>query len=215
MIMAKRPVFFPISRAPYVDVYQPEFSWSGGFAASQKQKNIDALHEAFLARFPGRNPLEISSKSRSPLGVSLSAFNLKKTVPSLGISVPVECVFQGGKVFSGGGPFTDLYAVSPREAKRDPRLKERGMLKSFYYEGETYPTVPGTAFYDWLYIRALLENPELSRQLTEFDAFTDIEFNPDRSINCQARAAALFVALSRQGLLEQCWDFTSFAALLR
>lgn len=215
MIMAKRPVFFPISRAPYVDVYQPEFSWSGGFAASQKQKNIDALHEAFLARFPGRNPLEISSKSRSPLGVSLSAFNLKKTVPSLGISVPVECVFQGGKVFSGGGPFTDLYAVSPREAKRDPRLKERGMLKSFYYEGETYPTVPGTAFYDWLYIRALLENPELSRQLTEFDAFTDIEFNPDRSINCQARAAALFVALSRQGLLEQCRDFTSFAALLR
>ena len=215
MIMAKRPVFFPISRAPYVDVYQPEFSWSGGFAASQKQKNIDALHEAFLARFPGRNPLEISSKSRSPLGVSLSAFNLKKTVPSLGICVPVECVFQGGKVFSGGGPFTDLYAVSPREAKRDPRLKERGMLKSFYYEGETYPTVPGTAFYDWLYIRALLENPELSRQLTEFDAFTDIEFNPDRGINCQAGAAALFVALSRQGLLEQCRDFASFAALLR
>ena len=156
--MAKRPVFFPISRVPYVDVYQPEFPWNGGFAVSQKRKNIDALHEAFLARFPGRNPLEISSKSAQPLGVSLSAFNLKKSVPSLGISVPVECVFQGGKVFSGGGPFTDLYTVSPRDAKRDPRLKERGMLKSFYYEGETYPTVPGTAFYDWLYIKALLEN---------------------------------------------------------
>lgn len=211
--MAKRPVFFPISRAPYVDVYQPEFPWNGGFAISQKRKNIDALHEAFLARFPGRNPLEISSKSRNPLGVSLSAFNLKKTVPSLGISVPVECVFQGGKVFSGGGPFTDLYAVSPRDAKRDPRLKERGMLKSFYYEGETYPTVPRTAFYDWLYIKALLENPELSRQLTEFDAFTDIEFNPDKSINCQARAAALFVSLSRQGLLEQCSDFGTFVKL--
>ena len=212
--MAKRPVFSPISRVPYVDVYQPEFPWNGGFAASQKQKNIDALHEAFLARFPGRNPLEISSKSGLPLGVSLSAFNLRKTVPSLGISVPVECVFQGGKVFSGGGPFTDLYAVSPRDAKRDPRLKERGMLKSFYYEGETYPTVPGTAFYDWLYIKALLENPELSRQLTEFDAFTDIEFNPDKSINCQARAAALFVSLSRGGLLDQCREFASFVMLL-
>jgi len=211
--MAKRPVFFPISHAPYVDVYQPEFPWNGGFAVSQKRKNIDALHEAFLARFPGRNPLEISSKSGLPLGVSLSAFNLRKTVPSLGISVPVECVFQGGKVFSGGGPFTDLYTVSPRDAKRDPRLKERGMLKSFYYEGETCPTVPGTAFYDWLYISALLENPELARQLTEFDAFTDIEFNPDRSINCQARAAALFVSLSRQGLLEQCREFASFVKL--
>lgn len=211
--MAKRPVFFPISRAPYVDVYQSEFTWNGGFAASQKQKNIDALHKAFLARFPGRNPLEISSKSRNPLGVSLSAFHLQKMVPSLGISVPVECVFQGGKVFSGGGPFTDLYTVSPREAKRDPRLKERGALRAFYYEGETYPTVPRTAFYDWLYIKALLENPELSRLLMEFDAFTDIEFNPDRSLNCQARAAALFVALSRQGLLEQCSDFGTFVKL--
>lgn len=35
-----------------------------------------------------------------------------------------------------------------------------------------------------------------------YDAFTDIEFNPKRSINCQAEAAAIFVSLSRQGLLR-------------
>ncbi|WP_428843240.1 DarT1-associated NADAR antitoxin family protein [[Collinsella] massiliensis] len=29
-----------------------------------------------------------------------------------------------------------------------------------------------------------------------------IEFNPKRSINCQAEAAAIFVSLSRQGLLR-------------
>ena len=33
--MARRPVFFPISRIPYVDTYQPEFAWNGGFAGGK------------------------------------------------------------------------------------------------------------------------------------------------------------------------------------
>ena len=36
-----------------------------------------------------------------------------------------------------------------------------------------------------------------------YEAFTDIEFNPDKSINCQARAAALYVSLRREGVLEK------------
>ena len=36
----------------------------------------------------------------------------------------------------------------------------------------------------------------------EYDAFTDIAFNPQKSINCQAEAAAVYVSLKRQGLLE-------------
>ena len=40
--------------------------------------------------------------------MKLSAFNLKLPVPST------------GKVFTGGGPYTDLYEASSREAKRDP-----------------------------------------------------------------------------------------------
>lgn len=34
-----------------------------------------------------------------------------------------------------------------------------------------------------------------------FDAFTDIEHNPERSINCQARTVAKVVGLARVGLL--------------
>lgn len=33
--------------------------------------------------------------------------------------------------------------------------------------------------------------------------FTDIEFNPKKSLNCQARSAAIFVSLERSGLLQQ------------
>lgn len=213
--MANRPVFVPFKKAPYVDVFMPEFDWNGGFALSQKRKNITALHEAFQTRFPDRKVLEISSKSMQELGVKLSAFHLMKHLPSLGRSIPLECVFQGGKVFSAGGPYTDLYEGTARDAKRDPRLKESGMLRHFYFEGQQFPLRPTTAFYDWLYINALLENPELARQMLEYDAFTDIEFNPGKSLNCQAQSAALFVSLSHQGLLDRCREFESFVQLLQ
>ena len=213
--MANRPVFVPMKKAPFADVYPTEFNWNPGCSVSQKQKNVTALHDAFARRFPHRNPLEISSKSLQPLGIRLSAFNLKKFVPSLGRSVPLECVFQGGKVFAVGGPFTDLYTGTARAAKGDPRLKTSGMLRSFFFEGETFPLSPATAFYNWLYINALLENEDLARDILAYDSFTDIEFNPGKSLNCQAEAAAAFISLHQLGLLEQCRGFSSFAALLR
>lgn len=213
--MATRPVYYPKKTAPYVDAYSPEFTWNGGFAVSQKQKNIAALHEAFQRRFPERKILEISSKSLQPLGVNLSAFNLKKYVPSLDKSVPLECVFQGGKVFSSGGPYTDLYEKTSREAKKDERLKTSGFLKSFYYEEKEISLFPKTAFYDWLYINALLESPKLASEIVKYDAFTDIEFNPNKSVNSQAKSAALFVSLYHRGVVEECRNYDRFLELLK
>ena len=192
-----------------------EFQWNSGMAVIQKRKNITALHEAFTQRFPDRKVLEISSKSLQPLGVKLSAFNLPKMVPSLGQAVPLECVFQGGKVFAAGGPYTDLYTATPKAAKGDLRLRSSGMLKSFSFEGEMIPTSPTTAFYNWLYINALRENPQLGAELLEYDAFTDIEFNPGKSLNCQAEAAAVYVALANRGLLEECKTFENFVKLVK
>lgn len=39
-------------------------------------------------------------------------------------------------------------------------------------------------------------------ELEAFGCFSDIVFNPKRSLNCQARTAALFVALSQNGMLN-------------
>lgn len=212
--MAVRPVFAPGKRKNEADVFMTEFQWNPGLNVSQKRKNIDALHEAYQSRFPDRKVLEISSKSTEKLGVSLSAFNLKKHVPSLEKHIPVECVFQGSKVFSGGGPYTDLYTAAARDAKRDPRLKSSGELRSFRYEGEQYPLIPRTVFYNWIYINALLENPALAQQLLQYDGFTDIEFNPGKSLNCQAEAAALYVTLARKGLEQHCRSFPEFLNLI-
>ena len=200
--MATRPVFVPLrSKTAFVRETAVEFTWFAGMAISQKQKSIQSLHEAAKRRLGDVPILEISSKSPDPLGVRLSAFNL--TFPLVGRNVSVEVAFQAGKRFESGGPFLDLLDGSSRDAKGDPRLRETGRLTGFVLSGEEWPTEPRTAFYDWLYLKALLANPVLAEKLASYGAFTDIEFNPEKSLNCQARSAALYVSLRREGLLEE------------
>lgn len=116
----------------------------------------------------------------------------------------VESAFHASKVFEKGGPYADIIGMDSKNAKRDERLKESGKLISFKYADKEWDIEPKTMFYDWLYISALsLEsNRELANQVLMYDAFTDIEFNPAKSINCQAKAVALYVSLSRQGILD-------------
>ena len=212
--MAVRPVFIAMNTPPYRTVWNAEFVYNKGLAVSQKQKNITAVHNVFRTHFSTQNVLEISSKSLQDGGISLSAFHLLKYVPSIGKSIPVENIYQGGKVFKNGGPYTDLYHCSPREAKGDERLQNSGALTGFYFEGQEYPLKPLTAFYNYIYISALRENPELAKIALAYDAFTDIEFNPNRSLNCQAEAAALFVSLTRMDLIDRINSFDEFLHIL-
>lgn len=201
--MAKRPIFTPNSTGfPYVNTIDIEFKWYPGFAKSQMQKSIASLHDA--AAKHGITPiLEISSKSMLQLGVSLSAFNLPLKTPK-GRKMTVECAYQGSKVFENGGPYHELYSGPSRAAKTDDRLWNSGALIAFNFCGEEFPTEPKTAFYDWLYMNALYQKQKkLAKELEAFQGFSDIVFNPNRGINCQARAAALFVALSKNGLLNE------------
>ena len=199
--MAKRPLFIPDSSdASFVRTTDVEFKWFSGFANSQRQKSIDSLHQA-AKKLGIASILEISGKSKSTLGVSLSAFNLKLRAPS-GQVMSAECAYQGSKVFEKGGPYTDLYGVSSREAKTDDRLRNSGELRSFRFGGEEYPTEPKTFFYDLLYLQALNQNLNLAEQLEKYEAFSDIVFNPQQSFSCQAHSAALYVSLSRQRLIK-------------
>lgn len=54
-----------------------------------------------------------------------------------------------------------------------------------------------------MYINTLHLNKELAEKIMEYDVFTDIAFNPQKSINCQAEAAAIYVSIKKQGLLEE------------
>jgi hypothetical protein len=202
--MAERPIFMPAPESPeLVNELFLSMKWHPGFAQSQKEKNIEALHEAAAQR--GIAPLlEISSKSKSERGRHMSAFHMAVPTKNYG-RIKLELAFQGSKVFERGGPFTDLYRKGDDEigqAKRDPRLQESGRLTGFCFEGIDFPLEPKTAFYDWLYCSFLWDHRDWAIKLYAYAGFTDIEFNPQRSINCQARAAALFLSLMKRGDLE-------------
>ena len=198
--MARRLVFVPDSGRPYVSELSLDFEYLSGSSLQQKQRSIASLHASYAAKFPSSRVLEVSSKSERDLGVQLSAFNLMIEHPGRG-SYSVECAFQASKVFRHGGPFVDLFDVSSRAAKTDRRLRKSGDLVGFKYFADEFPLEPKTYFYDWLYASALCRDEKLVEQVMMFDAFTDIEHNPERSINCQARSVAKVVGLARAGLL--------------
>ena len=183
--MAKRPAFFVREEKVVQDIFS--FEWFPGFAISQKQKSIESLHHAILKADANARPLETSTKSKEALGIKLSAFNLRLNDDTL------ENIFQSAKVFENGGPYLDLLDVSPKEAKRDERLHKSGSLKALRYQNEDFPLIPQTVFYDFIYIIAIKQSftTDEINAISSYNYFTDIEFNPTKSINTQARAAAM------------------------
>ncbi|MDA8009049.1 MAG: hypothetical protein MPK62_03020 [Alphaproteobacteria bacterium] len=200
--MASRPVFLPAAEPDHrVTVMPVDFAWNAGFSVAQKKKNVSALHRAAAKK--GLKPLlEISTKSDEQLGRRLSAFSLKIETPE-GEEISLEAAYQGSKVFAEGGPHTDIYEMDARSAKRDPRIRGEKTLTHFDFFGEKWPLTPQTAFYDWLYLTCLRPHREfLLERLSGYKGFTDIEFNPKKSLNCQARACALLVSLLKSDALD-------------
>ena len=193
--MAKRSVFVPCSQKIGVKILDVEFTWYSGYALTQKQKSIESLHLNAKSQYSLNNILEISTKSTIEEGIELSAFNLKTRSIVNEHEFSVEIAFQSSKVFKNGGPYHDLMYLSSREAKKDLRLKESGPLIQFQFFQYRFPLSPPTFFYDWLYINTALKNKDKIQNITSYDGFTDIEFNPKKSINCQAYSVALLASL--------------------
>ena len=90
-------------------------------------------------------------------------------------------------------------------------------LYEFRFEGESFPLVPRSGFYDYLYVKALNQphNKQLAESLMQYRIFTDIMFTPGtgkkRKYNTQARSCAIYVALKRRNLVsESIQSFDSF-----
>lgn len=201
--MANRPIFIPTNNEK--ELYKEvgiEFKYFNGFAISQKSKCISSLHECAIEK-GYENILEVSTKSSEKLGHRLSAFNLMLETDDYG-SISIESAFQGSKVFENGGPYNDIYEKDSLSAKRDERIKNSGNLQCFEFEGQVWELEPKSAFYDWIYIQALYPYIEFIKEnLTKYDGFSDIEFNPKKSINCQARTCAIIVSLLNLELLDE------------
>jgi type I restriction enzyme M protein len=172
------------------------FTYIKGMAFSQKQKNVLSFHSSIQEQYPDLKILEISTKSQNKLGVALSAFNL--TIDGY----PVESVFQSSKVFADGAQFKFLKKYHPKEAKQFTSNLPNKTLRCFIYNDKEFPLEPKSLFHDYIYTKALQQNPNISNNLIAYDIFTDIEFNEKKQINSQARACAIYSYLLRNNSVD-------------
>ena len=201
--MATRPIFLATDdKKNLFKEVEIDFKFYSGFSVTQKSKSINSLHES-AKKLGYKNILEVSTKSDNKLGWQLSAFNLMVDF-DINKKISLECAFQGSKVFDGDVQYDDLYYTESIEAKKDERLRDSGSIIGFNFDGTFWENEPKTAFYDYLYIKSLYNNyRDIIDELVKFDVFTDIEFNPKKSINCQARTCAILVSLVKLELLEE------------
>lgn len=205
-----RPIFIPKQKTIGVMEKNISFDWHMGMSVEVRKRSIKSLHEeAKKAGF--LNILEASSKSEQKIGIQLSAFFLTNIT-----GYPVENLFQSSKVFENGGPYRDLLTKTPKEAKQDERLKNSGNMVKFSFNKQDFPSEPKSLFYDWLYINVLFSDKNLDLREEffnlNFDAFSDIKFNPKKSFSCQARTLALCVSLYKnESIAEFIKDPVNFA----
>ena len=200
--MANRPIFLSTNNPKQLFKEENiDFQFYNGFSVSQKLKSVKSLHQS-AQKLGFNNILEVSTKSNLKIGWALSAFNLMVDFEDKQISV--ESAFQGSKVFEGDIQYKDIYHKTSIEAKKDPRLRTSGNIMSFEFNGDFWENEPRTAFYDWLYINALYSsNSNIINELSNYNIFSDIEFNPKKSINCQARTCAILVSLVKLDLFNE------------
>ena len=207
----KRPVFMPrVNSDNLVKTDMVRFERHVGFASRQKKKSINDMHQVIRKKYGFNHVLELSSKSGNKLSFLISPLSLKLTNENGGEPYSVENAFQSSMVFEDGGPYTDLLSAPPRQAKKDERLITSGELIGYNYFGMEWSVEPLTTFYDWLYVNALKQNPQLHEEVMQYQAFTDMEFNPKKSIHSSAYALAMFVALHKRELLDIIEDPTVF-----
>lgn len=192
-------IFEVLDVKPFVKKYKVQFGAISGNSRSAVQKRVHKLYDVY-SRANDRKVkvLEVSSASDMPLGVSASAFNLRDSSGKT-----VECIFQASKKFAKGGPYLEILDMSSVQAKKYQLLKTSGQLVAFVKEGKDYPLNPTTAFYNWIYINALMNNTNIAKQIQEYEAFSDIWFNHTYGLNCQAEACAIYCGLAKSGQLEE------------
>ena len=179
--MAVRPIYISTNIIDNPVIQEDvSFEWVKGMSYSQKCKRRDSMHEAIanMKVYDMDKVLEISTKSDKEIGINLSA--LKLTVPfKSGNRDTVEHIYQMSKVFN-----------------KDNKIIE------FRFNNTVFEKDPYSMYYDYLYMLGVYFNKEYQEELIKYDIFTDIEFNPKKQLNTQARAAAIWNTLYKNNMTD-------------
>lgn len=176
--MAIRPIYISTNNLEYPFISKDiEFKWVNGTSVTQNYKRRDSLKSEIAKIYDINEWLEVSTKSDKELGIKLSALNLH-LVTKLGNTKTVEEIYQSSKVF------------------------ENGKIVKFKFGTTEFPNTPYGMYYDYLYMIALYQNKELHEKLKQYNIFTDIKFNPNKSLNTQARAVSIFKTLLSNDMID-------------
>ena len=197
--MSTRPCFIVYPGEPLPQQIDIDFLWIRGQAHSRRVLCADELAHAIRSKFPEGRHLEVSTYSRTDLGLRLSAMNVRFRSGCYADRT-VESVYQSSKVFANGGPYLDIiddgYVGNP---KRDPRLQNSGDLEGFHINSTTIALSDAERLYDAIYITALRQNPKLFTTCMSYNIFTDIAYNPKTMHSTQAAAIATALAMDVSG----------------
>jgi hypothetical protein len=213
-LKATRCYYLPSANAPYFSEGLATFQFVAGRDSWTHSANSRSLVASIHKLEPEAKVLEVSTASETDLGVRLSALNLM-----LGTdwgTHSVEKVFQASKVFEDGGPFLDILDL-PGNPKSHAKLTVSGKLIGFAGpEGREVRADGTSAFYDRLYLSALIQNSELLLEAQNFDVFTDLRFakrikgfSPTQPINTQARSCAIAKSLFMKAGLTELENYVS------
>ena len=200
--------YFVRGKVNPVNEKEIEFMGLKGNNINIKKGNVSKLHKMInlQPKYTHCKVLEVSSKSDVELGKKCSAFNLMMDGYSF------EAIFQSSKVFEGNVQFKEVLDMKPSAAKVYIRNNKRGRnIIGFNYNGEEFPNIPYTYFYDYMYCKCVDENlsEEEKKELLKYSIFTDIEFGSG-ALNCQAKSLCIYSYLYKNNKLDLLNDKEKF-----
>ena len=184
--MAIRPIYISTGNInnPFIqdDIY---FKWISGYSYINKCKRRDSLKQEIEKLYDIKKWLEVSTISDKDIGKKLSALNLMITL-SNNSKYSVENIYQCSKVY------------------------ENNHIVSFKFKNTEFENTPYGMYYDYIYMVALFQNKEYHKLINNYYLFTDLFFNPNKSLNTQARAVAIFKSLYDNNYLDILKDVNEF-----
>ncbi len=202
--MATRPVFVPDTNPDnpqLVHEHEVDFQWLPGRSPQQKKGNIAKLHAAAAHR--NLAPLlDVTADSDDSTGILVGAANLAVEVEN-SFLIPLKAVFKGSMVFTGGGPFIDMFRMRDVEITADTRLTDSGDHIGYKFMNREWGLKSGTMFYDWLVINSIHRYTKLRSGVRRFKGFTDVGCPSGGHSVCHARSCALYVALAEKKIIDE------------
>lgn len=210
--MVIRSVYSTRKDAPYY--YEHCIEVSGNKKEDSTETRVGQLHAAFKHLVEDKKVMEFSSKSDNKSVKKLLPGKLVKLVD--GQKVTVNNIFKTAERVTADGSSAGGIAVNVV----NKTVVEEGSRKApkaigYKYDGHIFSSRPRQMFYNYLYINALLEHPDMMAELAEYDAFSDSLVASNSGNPVPAQAVAIYVSLARLGLLEKARDPEEFEKLFK